>query len=170
MKKAMSRIVAMAVLAAACFCMTNIFPSGQPVSAGTVAPPHPLINRAISALDAAKGDLQSAAQVYCGHREAALGAVNEALGLLHQAIACENAHGASTASPELLQANDPSAVSVSAAGAPPHPRISAAINALQSARGDLADAAHTYCGKRAEALGAVDHALGELRAAIACEK
>lgn len=159
----------MAVLAAACFCMTTVFPSGQPVSAGTVAPPHPLIDRAISALEAAKGDLQSAAQVYCGHREAALGAVNESLGLLHQAIACE-AHGASTESPEVLQANDPPAVSVSTAGAPPHPRISAAINALQNARSDLANAAHTYCGKRAEALGSVDHALGELRAAIACEK
>ncbi|HEY6332157.1 MAG TPA: hypothetical protein VI756_22705 [Blastocatellia bacterium] len=166
----MSRILAMAVLVAAFLCTTTLFPAVQPVSAGGVAPPHPLINRAINALENAKGDLQSAAQVYCGHREAALGAVNDALGLLHQAIACENAHGASAESPELLQVNDPLALSISAGGAPPHPRISAAINALQSARGDLADAAHTYCGKRAEALGAVDHALGELRAAIACEK
>src|SRR5581483_11001154 len=59
--------------------------------------PHPLIDRAISALESARTDLQNAAHDYCGHRVEALDAVNAALGRLGEAIACQDRHSRSTA-------------------------------------------------------------------------
>src|SRR5215831_10461811 len=55
--------------------------------------PHPLIRRAVNALQAARTDLQNAAHDYCGHRVEALGATNSALEQLHQALACESKRG-----------------------------------------------------------------------------
>jgi len=57
-----------------------------------------------------------------------------------------------------------------AAGYEPHPRIYAAIRALEAARGDLQNAAHDYCGHRVEALAATNAALDQLRRAIACDE
>ncbi len=51
---------------------------------------HPNINRAISALSSAEGDLQNAAHDYCGHRVEALGAIRAALTQLRLAIECDN--------------------------------------------------------------------------------
>src|SRR5215469_15097462 len=55
------------------------------------------------------------------------------------------------------------------AGFEPHPRIHAAIRALESARGDLQNAAHDYCGHRVEALEATNAALNQLGRAIECD-
>ena len=51
--------------------------------------PHPNINRAINALGAAESDLQDAAHDYCGHRVAALEAIQNALARLRLAIQCD---------------------------------------------------------------------------------
>jgi hypothetical protein len=47
-----------------------------------------------------------------------------------------------------------------------HPKIHQAITALQSARGDLQNAAHDFCGHRVEALEATNYALKQLQLAL----
>ena len=61
-----------------------------PESSGPGGERHPNIDRAISALGAAEGDLQNAAHDYCGHRVAALDAVRAALGQLKLAVECDS--------------------------------------------------------------------------------
>ena len=51
-----------------------------------------------------------------------------------------------------------------------HPKIRQAINALEAARGDLQDAARDFCGHRAEALEAVNHAIEQLNLALASDQ
>ena len=127
--------------------------------------PHPLIRRAVNALQAARTDLQNAAHDYCGHRVEALGATNAALEQLHQALACDSKRGNSTGA-EIEGA----AASAEPAIGEPHPNIYRAINALGAAEGDLQNAAHDYCGHRVAALGAVQTALAQLKLAIQCDK
>ena len=50
------------------------------------------------------------------------------------------------------------------------PNIHKAYLALDMAKGELERAAHDFCGHRAEALEAVNHALEQLRRAEACDK
>ena len=59
-------------------------------SSASSAERHPNINRAISALGAAEGDLQNAARDYCGHRVKALDATRGALNQLRLAVQCDN--------------------------------------------------------------------------------
>jgi multidrug resistance efflux pump len=140
--------------------------SGQSVNT-TAGEPHPLIHRAIAALETAKAELQDAAHDYCGHKADAIGSIDAALSELHAAIACDNAKMDSTGDLSFARSE---AVEVSTGAGAPHPRISAAIAALQSARNNLNNAAQVYCGHRAAALGATDHAIEQLHAAIACAK
>src|SRR5262249_32973819 len=51
---------------------------------------HPLIRRAVMALQGARTDLQNAAHDYCGHRVEALEATNAALNQLQQALQCDS--------------------------------------------------------------------------------
>jgi hypothetical protein len=50
------------------------------------------------------------------------------------------------------------------------PNIHAAWDALKSAKTELNDARHDFCGHRRDALEAINRALGELRAAEECDK
>jgi hypothetical protein len=60
------------------------------LSTGLVTEKHPLIHQAISALQSARRDLNSAVHDYCGHRVEALEAVNRALTQLKLALECDN--------------------------------------------------------------------------------
>lgn len=51
-----------------------------------------------------------------------------------------------------------------------HPKIRAAIRALQSAKEDLEDASHDFGGHRVEALEAVNNALKQLQEALEADK
>ena len=51
-----------------------------------------------------------------------------------------------------------------------HPEINKAINALERAKVALQDAAHDFCGHRAEALEATDNALRQLRLALESDR
>lgn len=133
-----------------------------PSKAGAEA--HPLIRRAIGALQAARTDLQNAAHDYCGHRVEALEATNAALNQLQRALACDARRGGSAEIIEL----EPESNGTGAAER--HPNIYKAINALGAAEGDLQNAAHDYCGHRVEALGATRAALNQLKLAIECDK
>ncbi|HKV41175.1 MAG TPA: hypothetical protein VJX67_18360 [Blastocatellia bacterium] len=50
-----------------------------------------------------------------------------------------------------------------------HPLIRRAINALRSARTDLQNASHDYCGHRVAALEASNAALAQLQQALECD-
>src|SRR5262249_36768533 len=67
--------------------------SGQPEQgpAGMMAKKekHPLIRKAIAALENAAVDLENAAHDFCGHREAALDAVQRAINQLQLALECD---------------------------------------------------------------------------------
>jgi hypothetical protein len=129
--------------------------------------PHPLLRRAVVALQNAKGDLSVANKDFCGHRAEALEAANSALRDLQEALACDSGgKKKSSTDAEFEGSADPSW----SGGGEPHPHIFNAINALGAAEGDLQDAAHDYCGHRVAALGAVKNALTQLKAAVACDK
>lgn len=74
-------------------------PAAPPVAAPTGAPVaihhhdrHPEIHRALRRLRSAKEDLQKASHDYGGHRDAALGFVNQAIAELQAALSYANAH------------------------------------------------------------------------------
>ena len=134
-----------------------------PSTAG--AETHPLIRRAVNALQAARTDLQNAAHDYCGHRVEALEANNAALNQLQQALRCDSRRGRSSGTEFEIQPE-----SSGAGRGERHPNIFRAIRALEAAEGDLQNAAHDYCGHRVEALEAVHRALNQLRLALQCDK
>ena len=136
-----------------------------PMTSKGAGEPHPLIRRAVNALQAARTDLQNAAHDYCGHRVVALEATNAALTQLQQALACDSGKKSNSTTADIEPPAEPGA-----GGGEPHPRIYAAINALGAAEGDLQNAAHDYCGHRVAALGAVQNALAQLKLAIQCDK
>ena len=51
-----------------------------------------------------------------------------------------------------------------------HPEILKAISALERARGELQDAAHDFCGHKAEAVEATDNAIRQLRLALESDR
>jgi hypothetical protein len=51
-----------------------------------------------------------------------------------------------------------------------HPHIHAAVGALEAAQQELKEAAHDFCGHRAQALKDTDAALRQLRLAVQCAK
>src|SRR5215831_8092586 len=135
--------------------------------AGLSAPPvekHPVIHRAIRALEAAKVYMESAPHDFCGHRVAALTESNLALNELGLAVICDKRKDKSTGSISLQT----SPLDNASAGyaTERHPLIRQAIDALQAARHDLNSASHHYCGHRIEALEAVNRALTQLRLAL----
>ena len=124
---------------------------------------HPLIKRALGALQSAQKDLQNAAHDYCGHRADALQATGAAIDQLQQALECAARKGASVeVRPELQSESSGPTVEH-------HPNIDRAISALGSAESDLQNAAHDYCGHRVAALDAVHAAQGQLKLAIQCD-
>ena len=136
----------------------------HPASANSGAEAHPLIKRAIAALQSAKTDLQNAAHDYCGHRVEALEATNAALGQLQQALDCAARKGSSAGTAVEL--------ALESTGSSPserHPNINRAISALGAAEADLQNAAHDYCGHRVEAIEAIKAALDQLKLAIECD-
>jgi hypothetical protein len=54
----------------------------------------------------------------------------------------------------------------SATAAEPHPKIRAAVRALQAARADLQAAAHDFKGHRVDAIKAIDAAIVQLNLAL----
>jgi len=129
--------------------------------------PHPLIRRAVNALERARGDLQNAAHDFCGHRVEALEATNNALNQLQLALKCDSGKKVSFGPEEI----EPLPMEGGGGkGGERHPFIYNAINALGAAEGDLQNAAHDYCGHRVEALEAVRNALNQLKLAVQCDK
>jgi hypothetical protein len=138
---------------------------------------HPLIRRAINALNAAKDDLEDASHDFCGHRDEAREAANNALHQLQLALGADRASLEPLPNPEegvMFQTAswnpDNMAFQKKKGGPERHPKIRQAIRALEAARGDLQNAAHDFNGHRVEALEATNRAISQLQAALNCDK
>ena len=136
---------------------------------------HPMIRKAIAALERAKDDLQDAAHDYCGHRAEALEATNNAINQLRLALESDRASleplGPAPAMGFIEKASfTEDDYSQRRERRERHPKIRQAINALERAKTDLQNAAHDFKGHREEALEATNRALNQLRAALACDR
>ena len=134
----------------------------------TAVEKHPVIHRAIRALEAAKAYMETAPHDFCGHRADALAESNLALNELGLAVICDKRKDKSTGSIQLQ--TSPLGTASAGYATERHPLIVQAIDALQVARHDLNSASHHYCGHRIEALEAVNRALTQLRLALNCDK
>ena len=152
MRRNFLSIVTLFIVIATMLSFTPSTPAGEA---------HPLIKRALSALQAAKSDLQNAAHDYCGHRVEALEATNAAINELQQALACAERNS----SAETFEMEEPAG-----SRAERHPNINRAISALGAAEGDLQNAARDFCGHRVKALDATRAALNQLRLAVECDR
>src|SRR5262249_50421318 len=142
MKKSFTLVVAALVLLASNLMPVTTFAQGKSANR---AGQHPWILRAISALEAAKYDLEHAAHDFCGHRANALEATDNAIRQLGLALSCEphgNAPGGGAAGPGGGRGGR---------GGEKHPMIRKAINALERAREDLQRAGDNFCGHKADA-------------------
>jgi len=131
---------------------------------------HPEIRKALAACQLAASDLEDASHDFCGHRETALDATDAAINQLNLAIACDS----SVPNPTMMtvpHAKAPASDVAPEAKAKPerHPDIRKAIAALEVAAAALEDASHDFCGHREDALTAVNFAIDQLQAAIACD-
>jgi len=134
---------------------------------GGMGEKHPVIHRAIRALEAAKAYMEGASHDFCGHRVAALAESNLALNELGLAVICDKRRDKSVGS---IALPTQSASSSCVRFAPDrHPLIRQAIDALQAARRDLQSDSQVYCGHRILALEAVERALTQLKLANDCD-
>jgi hypothetical protein len=130
---------------------------------------HPEIRKALAACQLAASDLEDASHDFCGHRETALDATDAAINQLNLALACDS----TVTNPTMITV--PHAASMTGEVAPEatkrerHPDIRKAIAALEVAAAALEDASHDFCGHREDALTAVNFAIDQLQAAIACD-
>lgn len=136
---------------------------------------HPMIRKAINALERAKDDLQDAAHDYCGHRAEALEATNNAITQLRLALQSDRASlepadiymgGTSFEKASFMRES----FGGDDRARERHPKIREAIRALENAKNDLQHAAHDFKGHREEALEAVNRALNQLGAALSCDR
>lgn len=124
----------------------------------------------MAACQVAASALEDASHDFCGHREAALDATDAAINQLNLAIACDS----SVPNPTMIRvphaSSGPADVAPESKTKPErHPEIRKAIAALEVAAAALEDAAHDFCGHREAALDAVEAAIDQLQAAIACD-
>jgi len=131
---------------------------------------HPEIRKALAACELADSDLEDASHDFCGHRVDALDATDAAINQLNLALACDS----SVPNPTMITV--PHSTSMTGDVAPEaktrperHPDIRKAIAALEVAAASLEDASHDFCGHREDALTAVNFAIDQLQAAIACD-
>jgi hypothetical protein len=161
-------LITIAVTLMFTFTMGGFSTSTAAASAGSAAGAyerHPLIRKALAALQLAAADLEDASHDFCGHRVDALQAVEVAIDQLGLAIACDP----KPASAQAISYQNPSSFAA-ASTRERHPDIRKAIAALHLAADDLSDASHDFCGHRVDALAATEGAIYELGLALACDR
>lgn len=175
MKKTVVTLLALLFTAGTCFAGTAISLTGS-VTNSERPERHPLIEKAINALQSAKGDLENAAHDYCGHRVEALEATNNAIRQLHLALESDRASIEPPPSQQALAffekvtfTPEPSSTEA-ASGFERHPKIHQAIDALERAKTDLQNASHDYHGHREDAVESINRALDQLGKAIECDR
>ena len=126
---------------------------------------HPAIHAAIDALEQAKADMNAAAHDFCGHKVEAIEATDRALDQLRKALEFDKAEVMPT------DLDRSKATTTKASYAPfAHPKIKAAINALQRAKSDMENAKNDFGGHKAEAIEATNKAIEQLGLALGLQQ
>lgn len=162
----MKRNSLVATVLAFVMALAVTIPSSAQESATSKPERHPEIRKALAALQIAAISLEDASHDFCGYREAALDATNNAVSQLGMAIECDPHAKAAAFS---RAGFDSEWMGASSKSGEHHPEIRKALAALHLAANALEDASHDFCGHREDALTAVDNAITELGLAISCD-
>jgi hypothetical protein len=140
--------------------------SPPPPPAGPVAADNgqPKMQAAWNALQQARVAVQSATPNKGGHREAALGLIQQALGAVQAGMQYAAAHPTEIGEAEGAAAPEP--VNEAVLGAERQPRMAEGVVALREARRQLREAKHDKGGYRVQAMQLIDQALMQLQEGI----
>jgi len=129
---------------------------------------HPRIAEAIQALKEAKAELKAAPHTFGGHKAEAISSCDAAIKQLNYALAFKAKEDRHRASADLNISDYLQNVSFQNRRTElnDHPRIAAALQALESARTELNDAPHDFGGHKNAAIEAVDRAITQLKFAL----
>ena len=139
--------------------------ASTPAPATAVDNGQPKMQAAIAALQHAKSAAESASPNKGGHREQAIGLIQQAIEAVEAGIAYANAHSTETGDAEGPAAPEPVNEAVAGAGNQPH--MAQAMVDLREARKQLQEAKHDKGGQRVKAIQLIDQAMTQLREGIA---
>jgi hypothetical protein len=144
---------------AASACATA--PETRPVAADNG---QPKMQAALAALGAARAEVAAAAPNKGGHREAALGLIDQAIAAVNAGMQYAAAHANEVGEPEGPAAPEP--VDEAVPGAENQPHMARAIIQLREARRQLREAKHDKGGYRVQGLQLINQANVQLREGI----
>ena len=142
-------------------CASAPQPQPQPAAADNG---QPKMQAALLALQQAKGELETASANKGGHREQALGLIEQAIGAVNAGMQYAAAHPTEEGLMEGPAAPEP--VDEEVAGAERQPHMAKTIVALREARRHLVEAKHDKGGFRVQALGFIHQAMAQVREGI----
>lgn len=138
--------------------------SAAPVAYPAADNGQPKMQAALAALTQAQAEVTAAEPNKGGHRERALGFIQQAIDSVHAGMAYATAHPNEVGPAEGAAAPEP--VDEEVAGAAAQPRMAAGIVALREARRQLREGKHDKGGDRRQALELIHQAIGELKEGI----
>jgi hypothetical protein len=124
----------------------------------------PKMQAALQALQQAKGETEAASPNKGGHREQAIGIIQQAIDAVNAGIQYAAEHPTEVGAPEGPAAMEP--VNENVPGAERQPHMAQAIVALREARRQLHEAKHDKGGHRVQAIQLIQQALLQLREGI----
>ncbi|HZS40474.1 MAG TPA: hypothetical protein VFF06_26765 [Polyangia bacterium] len=138
----------------------------QPMPTGAVAADNgqPKMQAAMAALQQAKAETEAASPNKGGHREQAIGLIQQAIDAVNAGMQFAAAHPTELGAPEGAAAPEP--VDEVVPGAERQPHMGNAIVALREARRQLREAKHDKGGYRAQGLALIQQAIVQLREGI----
>ena len=140
--------------------------SSPPPAAATPAADNgqPKMQAAMQALQQARGEAEAAAPNKGGHREAAIGLIQQAMNAVNNGMQYAAAHPTEIGEAEGAAAPEP--VDEAVPGAEGQPHMWRAVVELREARRQLREAKHDKGGYRVQAMALVQQAIGQLREGI----
>jgi hypothetical protein len=143
-------------------CASSPQPQPQPMMAADDG--QPKMRAAWQALSNAKSELEAASANKGGHREAALGLIQQAIEAIDQGMRYAASHPTEIGVAEPMAAPEP--VSEAVPGSERQPRMHNAMVQLREARRQLDEAKHDKGGYRVRALGFIRDAMVQVRDGI----
>ncbi len=142
-------------------------PAAQPAAQPVVVAAdngQPKMQAALSALQRAKASIEAATANKGGHRELAIGLIQQSMDAVNQGMQYAAAHPTEVGEPE--GAAPPEPVDEVVPGAERQPHMAQGVVELREARRQLREAKHDKGGFRAQALGFIQQAIMQLREGI----
>jgi hypothetical protein len=143
-------------------CASSPPPPPMPIAADNG---QPKMQAALEALEQARMEAEAAKPNKGGHREQAIGFIQQAIGAVNAGMQYAAAHPTEVGGAEGPAAPEP--VDTAVPGAERQPHMWRAVVALREARRQLREAKHDKGGYRVEAMNLTQQAIGQLREGIA---